>query len=596
MARTPKISSCVVSLLLSFAVSSPALAQSGKTPTRPPLEQGPATSVDSLATIPPVLKDFRKLPPVAEKVRVRLLEKPGPRTKALLTVRFKKDRRIKERLSVHFGDQPVALRDDGKSGDEKAGDGVFSALVRFDANAFAKDQMRRQRLAEKAPSVPVFETRHQVRTRKIHVVPPVRLKVGFEIDLSDLFGIPAAVDIDRELMIRDTAVVNDPSRTFDPCTGSGTPMGAWTFGHLMQQMANQPMTGIDPSEFVRRWLRRWETNQTVNDFTVSQRLNIQNQIINPWPKLADGRLDLAQAPFRLLAIVNRIDLRDNLVYGSGSAGELRFVFGAVNRTQCTANPNAGVLQFTVIFEYGVKKNGCFGLHAYAQQWHNLGGLVPGSLAYNNALQAITDPVVVAGADPAKPNGSALNQLRTNEIALASPWELREFKVDPLVGGHLSEVTVKQTPDTGRNNQAVVRDFINANEASILTQTHVVPLDFPAATPFLGGSSLTPGGIFWNGPAVINQPEARHQFSLGTCNGCHAGETNTAFTHVKPRPPGSAAALSDFLTGLNQPTPNPVPPPADHTFNDLDRRAQDLDALVNSGCFFQLFQRPLLMTH
>lgn len=540
------------------------------------------------------LLSFLNSPPLVERATIRLLEDPSDATPTLLQVLFAKDERIEKSVTLTLDDEPITLTDDGTGGDEKAGDGVFSAVIHFDAKAFALEQMRRQRLAEEGLTVPKFDQRAQVGIDKIRFFPPDQIKPGIDIDLAGFLGIAAAVDPERELLVHDVAVVNDPARTFDPCTGAGTPLGPWTFGFLMQQMANQPATGIDPAVFVRRWLKNWEANQTINGFPVAQRLNIQTQIINPWPKLPDGRLDLAHAPFRLLAIVNRIDLRQNLIYGGGSAGELRFVFGVVNLNQCLSNPNAGVLQFTTIFEYGVKKKNCPALHAYAKQWHDLGSLVLGSPAYNAALQAITDPVVKAGADPAKPNGSALNQLRTNEIALAAPWELREFNI--VASGQLAEVTVKQTPDLSLNNQPVVRDFINVNEAAILAGTHVVPLDFPSGTPFLGGSALTPFGLFWNGPAAINNLEARHLFSLATCNGCHAGETNTVFTHVKPRPPGAPAALSDFLTGLNQPTPNPVPPPADHTFNDLGRRAQDLDALVNSGCVFRLFDRPLLMTH
>ncbi|MFL6621926.1 MAG: choice-of-anchor X domain-containing protein [Sulfurifustis sp.] len=552
-----------------------------------------AAPLAASASQPVYLSDLRKFPPIAEKGTLTLLDKPSTATPAVLAVAFRNDPRVRTSVTVRFDRDAVTLHDDGANGDAQAGDGVFSAVVTFDADALQRSIATRNQALEKNPVVPIFDKRQVVSHASLSPI-ALPLQPGVALDLSQLTGLLATIDPARELMIRHPSVVEDPTRTFDPCTGAGTPMGPWTFGYLMTQMANQSATGLDPAVFTRRWLQRWEFDQVVNDFLVPRRLDIQNDIINPWPKLADGRLDLARAPFRLLAIVNRVDLRENLLYGGGSAGELRFVFGALNLSQCNSP-----LQFTVIFEYGVKQPSCSALVAYAQQWHNLGSLVIGSAAYNAALQAITDPVVVAGADPSKPNGSALNQLRTNEIAIAPPggqWELREFKIDPLVSGHLSEVTVKQTPSTSLNNQAVIRDFINDNEAAILAGTYVVPLDYPGMTPFLGGSSITPFGVFWNGPAVINNLEARHLFSLGTCNGCHAGETNTAFTHVKPRPAGVPSALSDFLTGLNQPTPNPVPPPASHVFGDLDRRAQDLDALVNSSCLFQVFQRPLLMSH
>lgn len=542
-----------------------------------------------------VRHSLREVPPPTEKVALKLLGEPSARTKALLMVNFGKDERLPRMLEFEFEQQRVQLNDAGQGGDERAGDGTFSGALVFDAESFGKEQAKRAALAQEARTTPAFQGRHVVGKRAIEFVDRRLIKRGGVFEIPRPFGL-TSVDKDRELMVTATSVVEDPGRTFDPCTNTGTLMGAWTFGKLMEQMANQAATGLDASEFTRRWLRRWELPQNVNDIVVPARPSIVPTIVNPWPKLADGRLDLARAPFRLLAIVNRIDLRENLVYGGGSAGELRFVFGALDLGACAANPNAGVLQFTVIFEYGVTKANCFALHAYAQQWHALGSVVLGSGPYNAQLQAITDPVVAANADPTKANGSSLNQLRTNEIALASPWELREFRIDPLVGGHLSQVTAKQTADLPLNNSAIVRDYINSDQAAILAGTHAVPLDFPVGQPFLAGSSPTPFGVFWNGAPVVNSPDARHLFSLSTCSGCHAGETATTFTHVTPRPPGSPAGLSNFLTGLNQPTPNPVPPPASHIFADLDRRAQDLADLLDSSCLPLIRFRPLLMTH
>ena len=91
----------------------------------------------------------------------------------------------------------------------------------------------------------------------------------------------------------------------------------------------------------------------------------ETALINRWQTASGGptaTLDLNQAPFRLLAIVNRIDLRENLTYGAGSAGEGRLVFGAVDPTTCAP------LKFTVIFEYGIHRTGCIALKAWANNW------------------------------------------------------------------------------------------------------------------------------------------------------------------------------------------------------------------------------------
>lgn len=542
----------------------------------------------------------KRVPPVVESASIKRLDAPTDQGNAVLMVKFR-ERQRRTAVVIQPASERIALRDDGKNGDERAGDGLFSAVVSFDFDQAATRQRRFIESAKTHPSVPVFEQRRLVGQRMIRLEEIQALERKPIFDLPPPLGFPSAVDPVRELVITDPSVVEDSTRTFDPCTESGTRMGTWTFGHLMTEMANQAETGIDPSDFVRRWLHRWEIDQTINDFPVAARPSITNLLINPWPRIpGTTKLDLAEAPFRLLAIVNRIDLRENVLYGGGSAGEARFVFGALNRNSCGSVP-----QFTVILEYGIKKASCPLLHAWAEQWHNLGSLPLGSPAYNSALEAITTQFTEAGADPAKlPNKSALNQLRTNEIALASPWELREFRIfdSDSDAGHLREVTVKQTPDIGRNNQPVIRDYINANEADILVSKHVVPIEFPPGAAFLGGSSLTPLGMFWNGPATINSLDARRLFSFNTCNGCHARETQicstpaNCFTHVKPRPAGSSAGLSGFMTGID--LSDPVVSTTVSHFDELTRRAQDLDALVSSSCllFPELFHRPLLMVH
>ena len=95
-------------------------------------------------------------------------------------------------------------------------------------------------------------------------------------------------------------------------------------------------------------------------------------------------------------------------------------------------------------------------------------------------------------------------------------------------------------------------YVNAHAFSILLGTHVVPLSYPAAgMPFRGASTTyTAFSGTWDGTAatpMVNR-EARHRFSLNTCTGCHAGETDTYFQHVKVAPFGTEATLSAFLTG------------------------------------------------
>ena len=84
------------------------------------------------------------------------------------------------------------------------------------------------------------------------------------------------------------------------------------------------------------------------------------------------------------------------------------------------------------------------------------------------------------------------------------------------------------------------------------------------------------------------------FSLQTCNGCHAGETTTPFTHVFPTPFGAAAGLSGFMTG--QMVNDPADGMPTRTFNDLERRATDLDALLATPCPLLIGHRGMRMVH
>jgi len=513
-------------------------------------------------------------------------------------------------------DSPFVLRDDGKEGDDKAGDQIFSALADVDIKQL-QDRTTSDKEAiekDKVDTVPVF--RGRVEIGEVEAVPfdldgflggkLVPFNPSFLFPWWNLSNIR-----NRSLMVTDVGVVNDPTRTSDPCTpGPHTPGGDWTFARLMTEMAGPN----PPSDFVEDWLDHWLTNQTVNGFVAAARPNIQSLIIDPWRAASGGgALDLELAPFRLLAIVNRVDLRGGgSAYGGGDAGEMRFVFGLLD-DQCVPQP------MTVILEYGVPRSGCFAVRDWAQKWWALQTKVPGTPAYNNALAALVEEVVVAGAAPSKPNGSAINQVRTNEIAIAAPWELREFRLgQPSDPSNLVQTTVALTPHDGfkpvhlnddpgmpalDTNPATVSgtvaidNYVSSHLGSLCPPVSVLPThDFTgSAAALLGASSQSPGDpdqpppfgfVFWKLLNLSNSALTceRHTLSINTCNACHSGETQTRnFLHVNSTVPlGSPATLSGFLTGINVPDPAVGAPT--RRFNDLLRRARDLHGLVHSSCF------------
>lgn len=553
-------------------------------------------------------RDFSARPPRVEKAVARLLPRPTAAGNAIVEVVFARDEALPPQIPVYLEQGAVALRDDGLQGDRVAGDRTYSAIVQLDIDALKRDQERLRNLQRKYGELvmPVYQGRRLVS----RLVLPSAFFRPFQPDVDiplDWWGFPVGVQPDKSLVIRDPDVVEDPTRTYDPCSDAGTPMGKWTFGHLMTQLANSAYTGINPSDFALQWIQKFVANQTVNGFAVFAQPDVQD-VIDAWPKIGmTAQLDLAKAPFKLLAIVNRVDLRSNLIYGGGNAGEARFVFGFRRCSPASISP-----RFTVIIEYGIRKTGCLALKNWAQQWVALGDLALGSAAYNAALEAITDQFSLADAASTKPNRSALNQLRTNRGPSDSMWQFREFR---LVGkgaaiSQLTHSTVKQTPDSDimppyansfYPNPDALADYVNANEAAIMSDTHVVPLTFDGLH-FRGGSSTRHGVVFeWDSPLIANR-EARHKFALQTCNGCHFTETGTdhppqTFFHIAPAHLGAPATLSGFMTGID--VPDPIDGMPTRHFNELDRRATDLDALANNICLKALDPKlslPLEFVH
>ena len=392
----------------------------------------------------------------------------------------------------------------------------------------------------------------------------------------------------RELVIRALPVVNDRVRT--RWTGSRTNPadGAWHFGKLMTNMAGKK----NPSDFTRSLFAKWARPQRVNGQTIPARTEI-NRLLQAWPKLRNGKLDLTKAPLRLLSIVNRMDLRK---LSQGNAGEGRFVFGVLMpgssgpvgpqsltkvselepRHEPEPNNNFRQSPFTIILEYKLPANNRADVQRWARDWHGLGNLPPTSAAYRNKLQTITNRFTRRNAFPGKPNGSAIGQIRSNENALHPTWELREFRLNGR--GQIVQSTVENTPANRWNETQTFATWTNRNQRNIRRGKHRVPLRFrinKRTVNFRGGAVTNEGADIWTA-SEIRDPVARHKLSLNTCNGCHGGETNTFFLHIAPREQNQPAALSAFMTGVN--VNDPVTG-ARRRFNEFARRSADLRRLI-----------------
>ena len=154
--------------------------------------------------------------------------------------------------------------------------------------------------------------------------------------------------------------------------------------------------------------------------------------------------------------------------------------------------------------------------------------------YNAALQAITDRFAGRGARPGHPNGSAINAVRTNEIDFGDNglWELREFALSATTGHAGAGDRQADARPQASTAAHTLASFVNANEAAIIAETHDVPEQFEGA-PFLGGAVFNDRFTLWNAPG-INNNEARHHFSLNTCNGCHSARDRASPSCRSPR--------------------------------------------------------------
>jgi hypothetical protein len=434
-------------------------------------------------------------------------------------------------------------------------------------------------------------------------------------------------------------VVDDDARTQDPCLSANNTditKKYWFFGYLMTQMTS----GTDYSGFARSWLKSWETSTTLKGDPlvevkptpgagVESSKPIATRIREAWErKSGSTTLAMSKAPFRLLAIVNRFDLRKSpRRFNEGASGELRFVFSALNLDQgCAEYGTPNDLSFRgqelVILEYAVDISTAAAKRTWITSWTDLTNFQPGTEEFNSRLQNLTQQVVVKGkgAGTGRANGSALIRIRTNETANALQWDLREFEINSST--HLVvPASVKQTPRDdlncklfkNQNRNPACSTTVGANDltrwvrdngSSILADTYKLPDQFPAGytTRNLIGahSNNDVANTFWPGSSsnYTIPGEVRHQFSKNTCSGCHSIETGTAFFHVHGREKGSPSNLSPFLTGYQcdggiigcgaeitggpHCVTDPVDPNTQRCFGELDKRALDILSFLNTG--------------
>lgn len=580
---------------------------------------------------------FMQQPPIATQFWVQQLKSPlSTGENMVFSVQYVSDSVLPEKIDIYEnGEVVLTLRDDGKAPDKVQGDKKYASYKKENIREFVS-QIENSEL--------ILERQRQFLSFTGHVGEVVHYKDIVKFDKNDFNDFkeveisPKAIEVancstellkEKSLFITDIAIVEDQSRTYNVFTGVGNPNGAWTFGTLMGNIENNTHTdGI--RGFLKDWVKHWISVQIVNGYTVKARDFALVTMIEPWLRKANNNVTLdvnlsnwesiwdttpendikINAPFKLTAIVNRIDERANMAYTATitNSGETRFIFSLINpltgvipinpnQTASAEQDGKGFFDWrglNVIFEYGNPQTTRCELKDFAQKWLDLSdpaynfGIPSINNPYKDALQQITDYVTLANAVPLKINGSAINRVRTNEKVFATfddniethaawekqDWEFRQFELS-ATSKKLVMVPLTNNPDYTANyapniqedyttsthpvtNNEIINWIFNGNKNRVLNGSFNMPEHLLSGSGIVRREQtqyfdLIPDEFASKGnynPAVESSQakQIRQQLSLNTCVGCHAGETKTVFTHISPLAYGEVARY--WLTQLD----------------------------------------------
>lgn len=347
-----------------------------------------------------------------------------------------------------------------------------------------------------------------------------------------------SIDRFKELIIVEPSVVEDARARNDVD-------GPWSFRHLIEEMTPP---GASPSDFVLTWLRSLEETSRINLFDVPSRQRANERLLCPWLKAtpenacdaicsscASRTLDLAKAPFRLIAFANRVDLGTTEDWPNGT-GEARLAYALTEGP--ADDPASRPVPMTLIFEYSQPNDEGRGPRYWAERWHALGA----HQAYDDAFLTDLDSLYAEiTSRPTNGRASWIRQVRTNEIALDWLWDMREFK---LVDGALRLSPPLRTPDPSLNGTEELARFVASNQNDVMLGRHNIP------EAFSGGFSRS-SNIRWRLPGI--DEGTRRLFARETCDGCHRSEASSIDEnfHVSPTQRG-LARLSPFVNNPDDP--------------------------------------------
>lgn len=580
----------------------------------------------------PPISGYQQEPPLATDYWIQWLATPledGSNMRVL--IKYEELEPLQPSLNIYWGSGSadfVTFNDQGTGADDTPGDSVYSAYIQENVSQFMA-QVNTMQSNMNATS-PLLQFSGHVGVERSAPQPfntalfnQHQLVYLDPYYLNGWFCCTSCIKKEKSLFITDTTVTQDPARTYNPVTNTGTAMGLWTFGNMMKNIggtsaANQKAVLLS---FVENWMKQ----DTVNGQVVVPRTDALLYMIRPWLQKAKGTTTdygnisgsadywktawnstatdtlLKYAPFRLMAIVNRLDLRQNTAYSNVNifplaTGETRFIFTLiidktisiynvagdvpVSEDQDFQNPFfADWRGMNVIFEYGNIQTSACAIQAFGQDWVTLSSLNFGTTAFNDKLDQITRPLINVNGAPSKINGSAINRLRTNERIFfrtnhsreswkASNWQFRQLELNSTTHA-LKLAPVSLTPRLDANLPWAINNWdgcTNCTDADSLLYWFFgtgnprialsarrgrvsIPATYRAGVAEVDRDFNHYWDLNWENTTYTdvvntgaNAPEkgVRRAISLNTCQGCHTGETKTIFTHVLPQGYGKTA--------------------------------------------------------
>ncbi len=269
------------------------------------------------------------------------------------------------------------------------------------------------------------------------------------------------------------------------------------------------------------------------------------RLLGPWK----GDLDGKAMPFRLLAIVNRMDLaqwndKDKGKDGRWENAEVRFVYGPVLNAQGASPPG-----FELIVEFVLPPSGWAEFRKLAEAWRSLSD--NGGAPFADRLMSV---LKASNFDKSQGARMRLNYEQSGAQWLLAQWDF-QTRLDQARDGEVKPSALTDEISAAYwNSKPGSREYDEYIKLWPLIDYDVPKEGIRVPSAMLANSSIAYHSDDPAMPTPMNRcvitPAIRDTLALQRCSGCHGSESGTANKHISNRLANASSALSPFLTGGN----------------------------------------------